>query len=196
MSKKKKKFQHVMTDEQTADFLHQLASGIKHGQLELNGEPFEWSEIQKIKISFKNQASQVMVKTRVKSNDLSDFELDFNEDELNHVESDQDDPDKKPENVNNKPSYKSLKKKMKKRLKIIHQAITRNQLPTESEIMSFASECQLMTSYPNYGDEYYQAFMIKVEEMVDSYKLQDIEKFRDNFQKLLKCMKDCHDRYK
>lgn len=182
-----------MTDEQTANFLHQLASGIEHGQLELDGEPFEWDEIQKIKISFKNQASQVMVKTRVKSNDLSDFELDFDEAEHVHTEPDQDDSGKKPEN---KPSYNSLKKKMKKRLKTIHQAISSNQLPRESEIMSFASECALMTSYPGYGDEYYQAFMITVEEMVESYKLQDMTKLNDHFQKMIKFMQDCHDRYK
>ncbi|MCA1742688.1 MAG: GAK system XXXCH domain-containing protein [Desulfovibrionales bacterium] len=185
-----------MTDEQTAEFLRQLASGIEHGQLELNGNPFEWSEIQKIKISFKNQASQVMVKTRVKSNDLSDFELDFDGDELDQIESDQEDSGLKIENNDKKPSYKSLKKKMKRRLKTVHQAITSSQLPAEQEMMAFASECQLMTSYPGYGDEYYQAFMVTVEEMVDSYKRKDMAKLEGNFQELIKFMKDCHDRYK
>lgn len=196
MSNKKIKFQDIMTDEQTADFLRQLASGIEDGQLKLNGEDLEWSEIQKIKISFKNQESQVMVKTRVKSNDLSDFELDFEEDELVQIASNQGDTSKTPESNGNKPSYKSLKKNMKKRMKTIHQAITTNNLPPDSEIMSFASECELMTSYPGYGDEYYHDFMIEVEEMMDSYKLQDLAKLSEHFQRLIKFMKDCHDRYK
>ncbi len=187
MEKVEKKFYQSMNNEQTADFLRQLASSIEEGNLELGGENFEWTEIKKIKVTFKNQDSRLLVKTKLKSEFFTDTEMES--------EGETGDPAPLEIDVSFMP-YKKLKKRMKKSLTDIHKDISGNQLPSEADVKLFADDCVAMTKFNGYGDENYSGFLEKVKQMTEAFSLNDQEKFRQAFSGLLGHMKACHDRYK
>jgi XXXCH domain-containing protein len=186
MEKAEKKYNGFMTNEQTAEFLRDMASGIENGSLELGGDVFDWTEIKKIKITFKNKKSKVMVKTRLKSETPMDLEMEFEKQESSA-----------PQSVNEAPdSYEALKKRMKQTFKVLHEVIISNQFPSEEKIRLFADDCRIMTGFPGYGDEHYSSFLEKVNEMIREYEHKDIEKLRQTFSDLISLMKNCHNRYK
>lgn len=175
-----------MTNDQTADFLRGLATGIETGSLELGGESFDWSEIKKIKITFKNQESQLMVRTKLKKEPSMDLEMEFNEDEASESE---------PVNDDNS-SYKTIKKRMKRAFKVIHKNLTSNQLPPVENMDLFLRDCVLITGFPGYGDENYPRFLEYVQEVTHAHNQKDLDKLRQAFSGLASLMKDCHDRFK
>lgn len=186
MEKVEKKYNGFMTHEQTAEFLRDLASGIENGSLEFGGDVFDWNEIKKIKITFKNKESKVMVKTRLKSEPFLDIEMEFDRQQPSDPEPSKHSP----------VSYKALKKRMKQTFKVLHELIISNQFPSEDKIRLFADDCRLMTGFSGYGDEYYPSFLEKVHEMIREYEHKDILKLRQAFSDLTGLMKNCHDRYK
>jgi len=185
MEKIKKKFIEAMAIQETADFLRSLASGIEGGSIELGGESFDWKEIKKIKISFKNQESQLMVKTKIKGETSVDLEIDFEEEDIDPAPS-----------YDVPPDYKKLKKRMKRSFKDIYYNIINDQLPTETDMNLFSQDCSIMTGFTGHGDEGYPGFLEKVQEMITAYNQKDMEKLRETFSMLTRLMKDCHKRYK
>lgn len=176
-----------MTSKETSDFLKQLASGIQGGELVLDGESFEWDEIKKIKITFKNQQSRVMVKTKLKTEPATDVEMDF----------DLDDEPVEPE-VDQKTDlpYKKLKKRMKQTLKTVHQSLKLNQMPRHQDLLTLLEDSRAMTSFQGYGDEYYPEFLEIVQQLEESHKLNDLQALNTAFKNFVGQMKHCHDRFK
>jgi XXXCH domain-containing protein len=186
MEKAEKKYNGFMTNEQAAEFLRDLATGIENGSLELGGDVFDWTGIKKIKITFKNKESRVMFKTKLKSEPPMNLEMEFEKQESS---------DSEPVNES-AVSYQALKKRMKQAFKFLHEIITSHQFPSEEEIRFFADDCRNMTGFPGYGDEHYSSFLAKVNEMIREYEHKDIVKLRQAFSDLTSLMKNCHDRYK
>ena len=186
MEKAEKKYNGFMTNEQTAEFLRDLASGIENGSLELGGDVFDWTGIKKIKITFKNKESKVMVKTKLKSEPPMDLEMEFEKQESS---------DSEPVNEAS-VSYKALKKRMKQTFKVLHEVIISHQFPSQEEIRLFADDCRIMTGFSGCGDEHYSSFLEKVNEMIRDYEHKNIVKLRQALSDLTNLMKNCHDRYK
>ena len=185
MEKIKKKFIETMTNRQTADFLRSLASGIESGKLELEEETYDWAEIEKIKISFKNQESQLLVKTKLKGETSMDLEMDFEEEDTDPGSADDIPPD-----------YKKLKKRMKRSFKDIHYSMVNDQFPDEHVMNVFAGDCALMTGFKGYGDENYSGFLENVREMTSAYNQKDMLQLRHAVSRLTRLMKDCHHLHK
>ncbi|MFP4084460.1 MAG: GAK system XXXCH domain-containing protein [Desulfonatronovibrio sp.] len=188
MKEDKQKMEHILTDLETADFLRCLASGIENGRLDFNEFQIPWDDVKKIKISFKNQGNQVIVKTRLKSEPSRDVEIDFESFAQDKAVS-----EKKP-NI----SYKNLKKRMKKRFKGILASLNRNIMPNEEAVKVFARDCELMTGFSGseYGDKFYPDFLQKVQEMKEASSLGDLDKMEKSVSEINNFTRECHDRYK
>ncbi|MEG6506221.1 GAK system XXXCH domain-containing protein [Nitratidesulfovibrio sp. 1201_IL3209] len=57
-----------------------------------------------------------------------------------------------------RPSYKSLKKRMRSSFKALRRAVQAGVMPPPEAAASFLSDSLLMVEYPGYGDEHYEAY--------------------------------------
>jgi XXXCH domain-containing protein len=187
MEKIKKKFYESMNNKQTAEFLRDLASGIEEGKLELRGENFALNAVKKVKISFKNQDSMLLVKTKLKGELSTDLEIEFEPDKEDMTPGEDEAPD---------VPYKSLKKRMKKSLAIIHKNMSDSRFPAEEDVRSFLDDCIAMTGFSGYGDENYPRFLDEVNKMIQAFSLGHEQEFRQSLNGVVRLMQDCHDRYK
>lgn len=62
-----------------------------------------------------------------------------------------------------RPSYKSLKKRMRTSFKALRQAVQAGVMPPPHAAASFLSDSLLMVEYPGYGDEHYGAYRAATE---------------------------------
>lgn len=62
-----------------------------------------------------------------------------------------------------RPSYKSLKKRMRASFKALRQAVQAGAMPPPQAVASFLSDSLLMVEYPGYGDEHYPAYRAATE---------------------------------
>ncbi|MDR3045156.1 MAG: GAK system XXXCH domain-containing protein [Desulfovibrio sp.] len=62
-----------------------------------------------------------------------------------------------------RPSYKSLKKRMRTSFKALRQAVQAGAMPPPRAAASFLSDSLLMVEYPGYGDEHYAAYRTATE---------------------------------
>ena len=62
-----------------------------------------------------------------------------------------------------RPSYKSLKKRMRASFKALRQAVQAGVMPPPQAAASFLSDSLLMVEYPGYGDEHYAAYLAATE---------------------------------
>lgn len=93
------------------------------------------------------------------------------------------------------PKYKSLKKHMKQTFRAIGEALAANQLPPELEAASFVADSRLMVSYPGKGDEFYAAYLEKIEAFAAALAAKDLEPLKALHQELSQLKRDCHSRY-
>lgn len=186
MKEDKQKMEHILTDLETADFLRCLASGIENNRLDFNELQIPWEDVKKIKISFKNQGNQVMVRTRLKSEPSRDIEIDFESSAEEKAIS-----GKKPS-----ISYKNLKKRMNKRFKNILVSLNKDIMPSEETVTAFARDCELMTGFSGYGDEHYPDFLQKIQDMKEALNQEALDKMEQSASEINNFIKDCHDLYK
>lgn len=62
-----------------------------------------------------------------------------------------------------RPSYKSLKKRMRSSFKALRQAVQAGTMPHPEAAASFLADSLLMVEYPGYGDEHYDAYRTATE---------------------------------
>lgn len=208
MEKKQRKYNQAMSISQTADFLRKMADGLEQGFLNFESETFQWDDISKIKLTFKNHESLVLVKTKLKGEPGADIEVELRDsdkstteeylDELDELgELDENDENSlQVENAEPEISYKKLKKRMKKSFKAIHVDLKNGNMPQDQEMERFLEDCKLMTNYTGYGDEYYPVFNEAAEQMRKAWQANYLNDLTTAFQDMVKIMKVCHDRYK
>ncbi len=185
MNKKELKLNEPMSQKEAAAFLRNLATGLEQGSLELGNEKFDWSEIKKVKFTFKHLDDQILIKTRLKKEPATYVEMEFARDEYDDF------PAKNPE-----ISYKKLKKRMKKSFALIQDDVQAYRFPLQKDFDFFAGDCLVMTQFPDYGDEYYPEFLEKLKMLTSSYASRDMSGFSAAFSEITRLMKECHDRYK
>ena len=186
MDKAKQKLKQTLTDQETVEFLRNLAQGVENGSLEFNEARIPWNEVSKIEITFKNQGNQIEVKSKLKSEPPPDIEIDL----------DDSGPDKPGQEKKPRPSYKNLKKRMKRTFKIILVSLARDSLPTEEKMRIFVRDCRLMVGYSGYGDEYYPQFLQEVQDMEEAFNHENLHDLKQAVTRISQSMKDCHSRHK
>ena len=186
MKKGRQQGKQTLTDKETADFLRQLALGIESGILDFNESQIPWGEVKKIKVTFRNQGSQVVVKTKLKSEKPGNMEI-----EIESPGAEEEAADKQFAT-----SYSKLKKRMKGSLKNIIVSLKKNTMPDNEKAMAFISDCRSMTGFNGYGDEYYQVFLAEVRVLEEALNRNAAEEANQSVNRINSIMKDCHDRYK
>ncbi len=186
MEKAKQKLKQTLTDQETAIFLRNLAQGIESGSLEFNDVQVPWDEVSRIEIVFKNQGNQIEVKSKLKSEPSPDMEMDL----------DDSGPEKSGQEKETRPSYKNLKKRMKRTFKIILVSLVRDSFPAAEIIRIFVRDCRLMAGFSGYGDEYYPQFLQEVQDMEEAFSQDDLQNLKQAVNRISQYVKGCHSRHK
>ncbi len=117
-----------------------------------------------------------------------------------------------------RPSYKSLKKRMRSSFKALRRAVQAGAMPPPEAAASFLSDSLLMVEYPGYGDEHYEAYRQATEALRAALKAAPTDdspaaapsgvppapaaippvtpEIRHAVEELYRLMVLCHDRYK
>lgn len=98
--------------------------------------------------------------------------------------------------ADDKPKYKSLKKRMKGQFKHIYEHLLNDALPEAGVVAAFLADSRLMTAYPGYGDEHYAEYDAAREVFRDAFEREDLAACKSAAQELNRLKKDCHARHK
>lgn len=180
--KKSKKSVKIKNFSEISVFLTELADYFqgKEGNDRLDALPSR-DEFHQLGITVKRKDGEFQIKYKHK-------EADPEVEKQRSKRSDQDGEGKKP-------SYKSVKKRMKVSFRQIKTALLDQRFPEKSVIQEFLSDSELMVSYPGYGDEYYEEYRRACQTFNEGYQQKNLEKMGLAFLKLDKLRQDCHDRY-
>lgn len=130
----------------------------------------------KIEIRMKRQMTAVSLKMKIEHDEKADMVA--------------------PTDEQKKPKYKKLKKQMQVTFKAIRDKMSESNLPDPLSVQTFMRDALIMVSYPDNGDEYYEAFAETCHRFSQAYESGDLEAVKTAFAEIDQMRKDCHDRYK
>jgi len=172
-----------MTAKQTSDFFREMADCIEGKEFQNKVLPKDdISGFKKIKIEAKKEEKDIFsLKMKIKCKDKSEkigkiFVTDSN--------------------IKKRPSYKDVKKRMKKSFKEISHSLTKDSFPSEEIIKLFLSDSELMISYPKDGDEYYADYERACNELKESFEKRDLDSCKTKCYELNQIKTVCHNKYK
>lgn len=111
------------------------------------------------------------------------------------IEHDETASETAPDDGQEKPRYKKLKKRMQTTYKAIGKALSESRLPDQLTVQSFLRDALIMISYPGYGDEYYELFAQACERFSQACDGRDLSAVQAAFTEIVQLKEDCHDRY-
>jgi XXXCH domain-containing protein len=199
-----RKFEIEMGPEALPGFLRELAAAF---ETEVNRNAVSTdSELQnqvqgyrKLRLSLKRKASLVSVKLKVKKQDrpaelavtTETGEIDAAAAEIAAAEA------AVAKALNDeKPKYKTLKKRMKKNFKEIRARLEELRLPEEAVVHQFCDDSALMVTYPGKGDPHYPRYTKAVSELKTAYERKDFAVFNALVSTLDGLKDDCHKEFK
>ncbi len=168
------------TREELSSVFRTLADALE-GTPSTDGTIPSLEAFRKLKIGIKDEYGQVSLKLKFRT-DLGD--IDAPECACGGAQKD------------GKPSYKSLKKRMRSSFKAVYQAVHAGQLPPDTAVEAFIGESRLMVQYPGFGDEYYAAYDKAVDDFVLAWERRDLAALHGCVDALNHLKTDCHQRYK
>lgn len=92
--------------------------------------------------------------------------------------------------------YKSLKKKMKKSFSSIGDYIEAGKMPPDDLVALFLDQSILMTSIPDYGDEFYAEYDNACQEFKKAFENSSLTDTIAAYNELKMIKKSCHKKYK
>ena len=162
---------------EVAHFLREMADMFEGRQSGLDGDAgLPLQDFHKIEIKMKRQMTAVSLKMKIEQDETAEEEASAD--------------------GQNKPNYKKLKKQMQETYKTIRRCLSDKRLPDELTIQSFMRDALIMVSYPDYGDEYYEAFAQACQRFSQACETRDLEMVRGAFAEIVQIKEDCHDRHK
>jgi len=174
----------TLTAGDAAAFLRRLADQLEAGGLEVGEVRVETDGEVKIKQSVKTKEDKVAFKLKLK------YETPLNPEVSEAMAQDAEKPGE------NKPSYKSLKKRMAKSLGKLKKLLGQGVAPEAAEIEAFAADCELLTTFPDKGEEHYPDFMHHVEDLKKAMTAEDSSGMQRALAELAAMRKACHEQYK
>lgn len=193
----KHKMERLFTAADAAEFFANLAEGLKQGVVRFNDSEVAFEGQVKIKGELKAKESKTGLKLSLKFPGIA---LAAEDKPVDDAEAKAEAPDEEgSEPGDSKPgvkSYKKLKKKMKAEFKEIQAYLGRDEIPPMELIETFQADCQIMTSVPENGDEYYKQFNAEAYEMLGAAQSGDLEGLKASIGKLSAMKNACHERHK
>lgn len=180
----KKKQEFYVSIKETAEKLRMLAEELERGVVTINGEKCSIAADTQVKISLKAKGDTLSSKLKFKlATPLPEAEKREGE-PTSSTGSD----------VEN---YKDLKKRMAKDFKAIKKSCVVEQTIPESELVErFYQDSKAMCTYPNKGEEFYEAFLKQASSLYEAVKASDLKTMNSAVESLAQSRSDCHEKHK
>jgi XXXCH domain-containing protein len=199
-----RKLEIEMGPEDLPGFLRELAAAF---ETEVNRNAVSTdSELQnhiqsykKLRLSLKRKASLINVKLKVKKQDPpAQLAMTTGADETETAAAEIAAAEAAVAKALNdeKPKYKTLKKRMKSNFKEIRARLEELRLPEEVVVQQFCDDSALMVTYPGKGNTYYPRYTQVVSELKTAYERKDFAVFNALVSTLDGLMNDCHREFK
>lgn len=94
-----------------------------------------------------------------------------------------------------KPSYKTLKKRMKSSFRMLVKMIHDGQVPPQEAVDSFLADSALMVTYPGYGDPHYEEYSKACAIFREAYDSGDLARMHAAVDGLIHEKGRCHANY-
>ena len=181
-NKKKKEF--YVSIKETAEKLRMMAEELERGIVTINGEKCSIAADTQVKISLKAKGDTLSSKLK--------FKLAT---PLPEAEKREGEPTSSTESgVEN---YKDLKKRMAKDFKTIKNCCVTEQTVPEPELVErFYQDSKTMCTYPNKGEEIYEAFLKQASSLREAVKSSDLKVVNSAVESLSQSRRECHEKHK
>ena len=143
MKSKKISLEHTLSPEQTAAFLRAVADAIETGKNEkLSEYGFDLHDLKKMEVGLKKHGIQMDMRLKIK----------YEESEKSPGDTPKRKKKESPEETRSySPSYKSLKKKMKKTFSALGASLKEDDIPDQKDVESFLKDSEKMVDFPGYA---------------------------------------------
>lgn len=171
----KRRYAYELTKKELGHFLRSLAESMENDSPMVQDFGIDLSNIRKMKISAKSWPEEpFVVKVKITPWQAQDTE------------------DDEGEEVN----YTRLKKRMKVYYKELQTNLEANQHPSREIVSVFLKDCERMTEFQGYGDEYYKAFMLACRDFQQAFDTEELGDMQRAYERIESLKDRCHDRYK
>ncbi|MFO7875513.1 MAG: GAK system XXXCH domain-containing protein [Desulfovermiculus sp.] len=171
----KRRYAYELTKKELGQFLRSLAENLESDTPEVKDFGLDLSNIRKMKISAKSWPEEPFV-VKVKITPWQAQESDEEEGE--------------------EAAYARLKRRMKIYYKELQANLQANQHPSREIVSVFLKDCERMTEFQGYGDEYYKAFTHTCRDFQQAFDTEELEDMQRAFDRIESLKDRCHDRYK
>ena len=183
--KKEIKIQKVLDATQAAEFFHTLGMAIAWaGDERLAELGLPLSGFEKIKLSIKKEGDLFSLKVKVKEAETASLGEESVAGAIQGTEP------------VGKPSYKSLKKKLKSSFSELKKLLTQDVPPNTETVRRFLDESDCMLTFPGMGDEHYEEYKRCCQEFEKAFESGDLEAMRTSLSAVECRKKACHQQYK
>ena len=179
---RKHRIETVVSRQDMAAWLQGVAGAVAAGELPFEGGTLNLENCRSLKISLKERGADMRARISVRLARETDRGAQGGEAATAVA----------PESL---PRYNSLKKHMKQTFRTIGQALAAGQLPLDLEARSFIVDARLMVTYAGKGDDFYGAFLGKVEAFEAALAAGDAAAANALHQELAALKRECHRRH-
>ena len=185
---KKRKFEMIVTMEEAAELLMQIARQMDQGALLIGETEVPLEGFRRLGVSLKHGEEGLRFKLKIK---YLDGQSPGNDDEED-VE-DEEDATLTPE----RPRYKTLKKRMDSTFKAICASLDSGDLPDKDAVHSFVRDAGLMAAYADKKDDCWHPEVASgAEELASGFAEGDMERMQAAVRALRELKNFCHHGYK
>jgi XXXCH domain-containing protein len=177
MGSKEIRLAQKLTPEEAASLLRDLASGLEGGAT----SDLPLDDFTKLDLRIKREDDRLALKLKIKHK--------------NEPAPLGDDPaaaDTPPK----KEKYKSLKKRLQKSYDAIRESLGENRLPISEVVDEFIRDSLSMATYPDMGEEFYDAYLRACDLFLAAFQAGDIEQLKLRCQEIHDIRRQAHDKYK
>jgi XXXCH domain-containing protein len=184
-NKQKQKF--YLSVKETAEKLRTLAGELEKGVVTINEQKCSIATDTEVKISLKAKGDTFSSKLK--------FKLATPLSETEEVEGEVGEP--VSSTGHDVDDYKELKKRMAKDFKAIKKSCIQEQAIPQSDLVEqFYRDSKTMCTYPNKGEDFYEAFLKQAGLLYEAVKTSDLTAMGAAVTALGQIRTDCHDKHK
>jgi XXXCH domain-containing protein len=185
----KRKQEFYISVKETAEKLRTLADELERGVVTVNDEKCSIAADTQVKISLKAKGDIFSSKLKFKLENLLS--------ETKEGEGKGEGESKSSTGSDVVANYKELKKRMSKDFKAIKKSCMVEQAIPESDLVEgFYQDLKTMCTYPNKGEEFYEAFLKQADSLYEAFKTSDLNTMNAAVESLVQSRKDCHEKHK
>ena len=175
-----KKVQRILNVKEAADLLRGIADSLEGESGAIGDVPLpDVADLRKLSISIKKDrdAENVSLKFKFKEFDRLIGQAPSAGGEVGTPK---------------KPGYKSLKKEMKTSFKELSRSLSQGVLPGAAVVELFVRQGIQMCEYPGKGDEHYEEFRLRCQELKEAFDSGDVAGCQAAYRELQRMKIECH----